>query len=289
MPYAQIDGRSIYYELHGHGETVVFMHHGFGSSRMFKDVYPRFVEAGYRTVLFDRRGYGQSEPGSDFGTFFTSDGFCDESVEDFNVLAEMLDLRSFHIVGQCEGGVIGVMYAGRFPGRVSSLVIASTLCFSTRTMVEFNTSHFPAAYHELDPGIRDKMIQWHGSEWAEPFYEMARTRGGAYGIGTFDLRPRLPFVACPTLVLYPDRSALFEVEQAVHIYRNLPNAELAVIPRCGHNTYDQKPDEYVRHIMAFHKRAMADPRTAQMDFSMTCLAPVPSKRGSKDLKQLKTT
>ncbi len=280
MPYATIDGRSIYYESHGDGETVVFMHHGFGSSKMFKDIYPRFVEAGYRTVLFDRRGYGQSEPGSDFDTFFVSDGFCDESVEDFHALAEMLDLQSFHIVGQCEGGVIGVMYAGKYPGRVSSLVIASTLCFSTTTIVEFNSAHFPAAYHELDLNIRDKMIQWHGPNWAEPFYEMARTRGGAYGVGMFDLRPRLPFVTCPTLVLYPDRSALFEVEQAIHIYRNLPNAELAVLPRCGHNTYDQKPEEYVRHVMDFQKRVMAKPGTVQMDFSMTCLAPAPPRSGS---------
>jgi pimeloyl-ACP methyl ester carboxylesterase len=201
-------------------------------------------------------------------------------VDEFHALAEMLGLQSFHIVGQCEGGVIGVMCAGKFPRQVASLVIASTLCFSTSTMTEFNGLHFPAAYHDLDPDIRKKFIQWHGPDHAETLYEMARVHGGAYGIGAFDLRPRLSAVTCPALVLYPDRSALFEVEQGVHLYRGLPNAELAVIPRCGHNTYEQKPEEYVRYIMNFLNRVTSETGTEQMDFSMTCLAPSPPGSGS---------
>ncbi|MBN1102383.1 MAG: alpha/beta hydrolase, partial [Deltaproteobacteria bacterium] len=67
-------------------------------------------------------------------------------------------------------------------------------------------------------------------------------------------RPLLPFVQCPTLVLYPDRSFLFSVEQAVAFYRHLPQGELMVLPRCGHNTYEQEPEEYVRAVLKFLKR-----------------------------------
>lgn len=280
MPFAEIDGRAICYEMHGRGETIVFLHHGFGSMKMWKDIYPRFVEAGYRVVMYDRRGYGQSAAGADFEEFFVSDGFCDENVKDFQVLCEVLNLHSFHLVGQCEGGVIGTMFAGTFPENVSSLVIASTLCYSTITIPEFNRLKFPKFYEELEPEIRDKFIQWHGPDHAAPFYEMARTRGGAYGVGIFDLRPRLSSITCPTLVLYPDRSALFEVEQAVAFYRHLPNGELAVIPRCGHNTYEQKPDEYVRHIMRFLNRVTSETDKIHVDFSMTCLAPSPPASGT---------
>jgi pimeloyl-ACP methyl ester carboxylesterase len=55
-------------------------------------------------------------------------------------------------------------------------------------------------------------------------------------------------------VLYPDRSFLFGVEQGVTFYRLLPRGELAVLPKCGHNTYDQKPEDYVREILAFLDR-----------------------------------
>ena len=65
----------------------------------------------------------------------------------------------------------------------------------------------------------------------------------------FDLRPTLELVNCPTLVLYPDRSFLFEVEQGVAFYRHLPKGELAVLPNCGHNTYDEQPEQYGSHIV----------------------------------------
>ena len=78
--------------------------------------------------------------------------------------------------------------------------------------------------------------------------------GGAYGAGVFDLRDTLKNVQCPALVLYPDRSRLFDVEQAVLMYHSLPEGELAVLPHCGHNTYALQPEEYQRIILSFFAR-----------------------------------
>ena len=44
----------------------------------------------------------------------------------------------------------------------------------------------------------------------------------------FDLRPVLRKVSCPALVLYPDRSSIFHVEQSIAFYRDLPKGELPV-------------------------------------------------------------
>jgi pimeloyl-ACP methyl ester carboxylesterase len=233
------------------------------------------VEAGYQIIMHDRRGYGQSDPGPDFDEFYVSDQFCPDSATDLDALLAHLGIDSFHIVGQCEGGVIGVEYAITHPDRVQSLVIASTLCFSATTMTEFNRVKFPLSFDELAPDLRKKLILWHGQARALPLYDMCRTHGGAYGVGPFDLRPKLPGVVCPTLVLYPDRSSLFEVEQGVAMYRNLPHAELSVIPRCGHNSYDQRPDEYREQVLRFLNRVAAAKNGKREDFSMTCLAPAP--------------
>jgi pimeloyl-ACP methyl ester carboxylesterase len=277
MPFADMGQRRIYYEIHGSGPTVVLLHHGFAGTRMWKGIYPSLIEAGYRVLMYDRRGYGLSEPGADFREFYLSRSFCEESAADLEELSQLLALEAFHIVGQCEGGVIGVEYAGLFPHRVSSMVISSTLCFSTSTMTEFNALKFPKPFDVLEPDIRHKLLDWHGQDHAPVLYEMARTHGGAYGIGAFDLRPRLSLVQCPALVLYPDRSALFEVEQSVAMYRRLSRGELAVLPRCGHNTYDHQPDEYVRHVLTFLNRTSSGEGTVQPDFSMTCLAPSPTR------------
>lgn len=257
MAYMVIDNRRLYYEDHGSGPVIMLLHHGFGCTKMWKEIYPPLVSAGYRVIMYDRRGYGRSDRGRDFRSFYISDRFRPESLSDLEALVNSLGVEQMHLVGQCEGGVIAADFAAAFPQRVLSMVTSSTQCFSTMPMTEFNAIKFTKQFAELDEELRQKLIDWHGSEYAEEFFNQFIRFGGAYGKDMFDLRPVLEKVTCPSLVLYPDRSFLFDVEQGVAFYRHLPKGELAVLPRCGHNTYEQQPDEYVRHLISFLKRTEA--------------------------------
>ena len=254
MPFTNINEIDIYYETHGDCDTIVLLHHGFGCTKMWHDIYPPLVEKGYRVVMYDRRGYGQSEKGTDFQGFYKGDRFRSESVKELATLRDFLHIDSFHVIGQCEGGVIGVDFATKYPHHVKTMAVASTQCFSTMTMVEFNHQKFPKLFRDLEPDLRKKFIAWHGKDHAEPLYNQCRKYGGAYGKGIFDLRGLLPSAACPTLVLYPDRSFLFDVDQAVAFYRHLPKGELAILPGCGHNTYEEQPKEYTWLALDFLKR-----------------------------------
>jgi len=254
MYFSDRRGRKIYYESHGSGKDdfpLVLLHHGFGSLVMWERICALLVAAGRRVVIYDRPGHGRSEMGDDFDEYCRRDDFRSENVAVLEGLAELLGLESFHLVGQCEGGVTAVDYAAVFPGRVRTLMTSSTLCCSRELMADFNRERFPATLEELESEMREKMIRWHGSDQATAFYDRLWSHGGAYGQGYFDLREKLRQVTCPALVLYPDRSSLFEVEQGVEFYRHLPAGELAVLPKCGHNTYEQQPEEYVRQLLRF--------------------------------------
>jgi len=253
MPFIKIKNYKIYYEVHGEGEVIFFMHHGFGCMKIWKDVYPRFVAEGFKVVMFDRRGYGRSEPGDNFMDFYVSDNYRPECVEELRIIKEYLDIETCHLVGQCEGGVVGVDYAAKYPMEIKTLTTASTQCFSEVPMTELNILRLVNEFRLLEPKLQAKMIEWHG-ENAETFYNQFSSYGGAYGTDYFDLRPILHKVICPTLVLYPDRSSIFDVEQSIAFYRHLPKGELAVFPKCGHNTYEQRTDEYIKTILDFIKR-----------------------------------
>jgi pimeloyl-ACP methyl ester carboxylesterase len=270
MPYENVNGLQVYYEVHGEGEVIILMHHGFGSSRIWDAIHPRFTTLGYKVVTFDRRGYGRSEGGDDFQEFYESDRYRPESVEELRIMKERLGIGPCHLVGQCEGGVVGVDYAGKYPEEVKTLVAGSTQCYSEITMTELNALKFPTKFAGLDPSLQAKMIKWHG-ETAERNYDQFAKYGGAYGVGYFNLRPALQLVACPSLVLYPDRSAIFAVEQAIAFYRNLAKGELAIFPKCGHNTYEQRPEDYTRTILDFIMRN-AGGIDSRVGTSMTCLA-----------------
>ncbi|MGC8659185.1 MAG: alpha/beta fold hydrolase [Desulfomonilaceae bacterium] len=257
MPFVEINGLDLYYEIHGHGMPILMLHHGFGCSKMWGEIVPELVENGYKVICYDRRGYGQSNGGKDFLDFYVSDQFLPASVSDLESFRHWLGIDSFYLVGQCEGGVIAADYAVKYPDRVKNIVISSTLCYSACPMSEFNFSKFTKSFDELDESLQNKLTMWHGDN-AKPFFEQFRNYGGAYGKDYFDLRPTLSQVGCSTLVLYPDRSYLFEVEQGVAFYRSLPRGELAVIPDCGHNTYDEQPEEYVSQIVKFFSRCRGD-------------------------------
>ncbi len=272
MPFLEVNGLNVYYEVHGEGaaETIILLHHGFGCTRIWQDIYPRFVEAGYRVVMFDRRGFGRSESGGDFFDFYVSERYRPESVEELRAIKRHLGIGSCYLVGQCEGGVVAVDYTVKYPDGVMALTTGSTQCYSEVPMTQLNMERLIVSFNDLEPKLQAKVLDWHG-ESAEAKYNQFANCGGEYGVGYFDLRPNLAKVACPALVLYPDRSSIFYVEQSIAFYRSLPKGELAVFPRCGHNTYEQRPDDYVHTILDFLKRVKNGGNQKERP-SVSCLA-----------------
>ena len=254
MAFVNINDVNIFYEIHGDGDVIVLLHHGFGCSKMWKDIYPNIVAKGYKVIMYDRRGYGQSERGPDFKEYYVDNNFRTASIKELAILMKIINIDSFHLIGQCEGGVIAVDYAAKYPDQIKTITTSSTQCYNKLSMPEFNKLKFEKPFQDLEPEVKQKLIYWHGNDYAETSYDLYRKYGGAYGKGFFDLRDLLPSVICPALVLYPDRSSIFDVEQAVAFYRHLPKGELAVLPNCGHNTYDNQPEEYNRLILNFLKR-----------------------------------
>ena len=121
MPNLEIDGARICYEVKGAGDdTIVFVHgHPFNRS-MWAQQADFFVQKGWRCVLFDLRGYGESgsagEPYSDFQRFS----------KDIEVLLDHLGISKTVLCGLSMGGQIVMDCCERFPERVSGVVLAAT-------------------------------------------------------------------------------------------------------------------------------------------------------------------
>lgn len=182
MPFEKINNLQVYYEVHGEGEAILALHHGFGPAKIFDAIYPQFVARGFKVVMYDRRGFGRSEAGDDFQEFYETDRYRPESVEELHALKEMLGIEKCHIVGQCEGGVVGVDYSVKYPGEVTTLVAASTQCYSEVPMTELNTARLVSTFGCLEPRLQAKVVDWHGKD-AQTRYDQFAKYGGAYGSG----------------------------------------------------------------------------------------------------------
>ena len=111
----------LHYEDVGTGKPVVLIHGWPLSGRSWEGQVPALVEAGYRVITYDRRGFGDSSQpwdGYDFDTF----------ADDLNTLMEHLDLREVSLVGFSMGGGEVVRYIGTYgTDRVAKAVLAAAV------------------------------------------------------------------------------------------------------------------------------------------------------------------
>ena len=109
MPFIKINKLNTYYEITGEGDTVILLHNGFSCTKMWKEVAPILVAAGFRVVTYDRRGYGQSDGGADFEAHYISPGFRDDAVMALAELLDHLEIETYTFdvlpVDMCSTGV----------------------------------------------------------------------------------------------------------------------------------------------------------------------------------------
>jgi pimeloyl-ACP methyl ester carboxylesterase len=100
-------GIEIYYEDHGAGQPVVLIHGYPLSGRAWDKQVPALLDAGYRVITYDRRGFGRSSQpatGYDYDTF----------AADLNTLLEDLDLHDAVLAGHSMGTGEVTRYLGRY-------------------------------------------------------------------------------------------------------------------------------------------------------------------------------
>jgi non-heme chloroperoxidase len=111
----------IHYEDHGTGQPVVLIHGYPLSGRAWDKQAPVLLEAGYRVITYDRRGFGQSSQpasGYDYDTF----------AADLNTLLEHLDLRDVVLAGHSMGTGEVTRYLGRYgSARVAKGVLVAPI------------------------------------------------------------------------------------------------------------------------------------------------------------------
>src|SRR6202790_1569991 len=109
----------LYYEDHGSGQPVVLIHGYPLSGASWEKQLPVLLEAGYRVITYDRRGFGKS---SQPATGYNYDTFA----EDLRTLITHLTLRDFNLVGFSLGGGEVARYFGKYGSSgVSKAVIIS--------------------------------------------------------------------------------------------------------------------------------------------------------------------
>ena len=144
----------LYYEDWGHGQPVVLIHGWPLSHEMWEYQINDLVDAGFRVIAYDRRGFGKSSK--------PYDGYdYDTLTDDLKALLDDLDLQDVTLVGFSMGGGEVVRYFSKHGGeRVSKAVLIGSV-----TPHLLKSDHNPngvkeSAFEEMIGGIKEDRINF---------------------------------------------------------------------------------------------------------------------------------
>lgn len=139
----------IFYEDLGAGTTVILIHGWPASNEMWEYQKSALIEAGFRVISYDRKGFGKSDKPMDG---YTYDSFAD----DLNVLINELNLDKVILAGFSMGGGEIARYLGKYTSAKVSKValISSVLPYLSQS--DKNPDGVPVEmFDEMKAGIKE--------------------------------------------------------------------------------------------------------------------------------------
>lgn len=257
MPKLELGLVSIYYEVAGAGEPVVFIP-GFATNLHLFDKQVGPVSNRYRCVRFDLRGQGKSSaPPEGYGT--------QDLASDLKGLIEHLNLPRAHLVAASMGAAIAVHFSLEHPELVRSLTLAGAVVdgfegwseeYTSRlrrarklaktesveaALKDWLTHPFFAATRDFSEFVRGA-VEYSGAGW------MSNIRGPKGPTTDF---ARLTEIEKPTLVIVGEKDVDPCQAIANELAARLRNARRVVIPGAGHLPCWDHPEAFNRALLEF--------------------------------------
>ena len=265
MPQLDAEGVSLAYEILEGGEpALVFLHGNSSHHGIWRPLAAHLHR--YRRVLLDLRGHGDSDhvdpPAYDP---------ADEAADLASVVRELVD-GPYVVAGHSNGALAAAAFAAGEFGvpKPAALVWGDIDPCVPEWQVEFfhgaaeRIGRTYASVEEATAGFR-RTYPNVPEDGLRAFVEggLRRVDGGwrmkldPQVYATFapgDLRPLLPEVACPVLILRGGESIVLTDQGVADLQAGLPNAELAVVPGTSHMMMLERPDLVAAAIDAFVRR-----------------------------------
>lgn len=257
----------IAYQVHGEGPVNLIFVPGFVSHVELIWEEPslarflRRLASLTRVVTFDKRGQGLSDRPARPPTI-------EESMDDLAAVAGAIGCERSAIFGISEGGPMAMLYAATFPERVSSLVLYGTYA----RMLE--APDFPEG---IPAEALDRWQEMVEREWGTPFGlgawaptekgnpDFERWWGRLLRQGTspagaialldlyreLDVRPALPTIQSPCLVLYREGDRISPVRQGRYLAEHISGSRYVELPGSDHLPWVGDQDALLDEVEEF--------------------------------------
>jgi pimeloyl-ACP methyl ester carboxylesterase len=233
------------HEIHalefGSGEKTLLLLHGLsGSCHWWNRNLPELAGE-FRVIVPDLIGFGRSRPA----------GRLPSIAEVAVVLLgwlETVDAAPLTLVGHSMGGQIGIHLAVAAPERFERLVLVDSAGIprplGPRSVLRFAAEVGPL-WRWGDPSFLPVIAR---DAWVAGPRVLLRA---LTHILDDDVRPLLPLLRIPTLIIWGERDTLIPLSDAMEFRRRIPEARLAVLRGAAHNPMVDRPADFNRLLRRF--------------------------------------
>ncbi|MEX2238842.1 MAG: alpha/beta fold hydrolase [Dehalococcoidia bacterium] len=266
MPYLAIDDFNLYYEVHGEGPAVAFLHGAGGNHLSWWQQIPEFSTS-YRCITLDHRAFGLSvdpEGGPGRRAFGS----------DLKTLLDHLGVGDVALVAHSMGGRTAAGFILRAQNPAERRVWALVLSGTHGGVVNEVSRGLQQGLREANDGrsLRDRALSPDFAQ-REPalaflYSEISRVNPARPAdflapipgyLGT--TAGAFADMALPVLFLAGEEDEVMSPE-AIRIGATLlPGAELKIISGAGHSAYFEQPREFNQIVMDFLDRKKPLPQT----------------------------
>ncbi|MFQ5426490.1 MAG: alpha/beta fold hydrolase [Gaiellales bacterium] len=272
----EVNGVKLWHRITGKGEPVVQIH-GAGFGHFNLDPVTPILSKRFEVVDYDQRGYGASDkPHQHYDMEVWAD--------DLAGLMDALGIQAAHVHGTSMGGMVALVFAGKYPGRTTSVVIncaAAKLGLAGRLI--FKNWIDVARLDPDGPGSRllAEMLAWQAvnvefleanPDVVDHIQQILRDSNdvevfcaACQAMNDMDLTPWLPKVSSPALVIGGDADIMTPWDQGPSgvgqegIYQGIEGAEKYLVAGAGHSTIFDSTEEYGRAVLDFLQRHAGAP------------------------------
>ncbi|WP_342000064.1 alpha/beta hydrolase [Microbacterium sp. LWH7-1.2] len=235
------DGIRIAYRREGRGAPLVLLHGAFEDSRAWSDEFDRLT-ASVDLIAWDAPGCGGSD---DIPAGWTDRDWADAAAS----FLIALGVTSPCVAGFSMGSVVALLLARDHPDVVGSLVLVGAYAgWGGSLDPEALAQRTDAARFTIDHPVEEWADDFLDSVFAPGSMPQRRARARALlddwrpattaallEVMTLDLRPALPSIRTPTVIVRGAQDARSPREAALDVVAALPDARLIEIPDAGHD------------------------------------------------------
>jgi len=254
--YVRVNDLTMYYETYGSGEPLILLHGSLDcTGAMWADQIPAFSKR-FRVIVPDARGHGRTDnPRGEISIPLLA--------EDEMAFQRALGLEKPFVCGLSMGGMTALNLGMRHPDSIRALIVVGALVHRgfSQAMLDnlkaigiegpgvVDTELFERSDPQRVQRLREMHPQGH-DYWKALLRQVSVMSRSPIIHDTSDYRK----ISAPTLIIIGDRDHIFRVDDAVEMYRLIPDAELAVIPQSGHGLFDAKSGLFEEIVLDFLAR-----------------------------------